>query len=164
MGSHENKTSFVLSSCLKHRALDFPQTWCGTGQAFPAGGGEAFLRGKKGPALCCETGQLMWTVLEHRFGSSVVSNKLELRQKIPKIGHSKYSKVGSFVSSKMQVWKLPSVIPRYSVGQSKLQEQPRFNERGNRHHSLLEGVTKNLWLHLMHHNSCQERTSNLTSD
>lgn len=144
MGSHENRTSFVLLSCLKHKALNLAQTWYGTGQTFPSGVGEAFLRGRKGPELCCETGQLMCTVLGHHFGSSVVSIKLELRKTNSKMEHSKYAKVGSFVSSKMQVWKLPSIIPLYSVGQSKLQEQPRFNERGNRHHSLLEGVTKNL--------------------
>lgn len=44
--------------------------------------------------------------------------------------HSKHTKARSFVSSKIQVGKLHSIVSPHSVGQSKSQDHPKFRERG----------------------------------
>lgn len=57
VGSHENKISFALLSCFKDKTLDSVQMWCGAGQAFPAGVGEASLFSSRKNGLSCAMGQ-----------------------------------------------------------------------------------------------------------
>lgn len=67
--------------------------------------------------------------------------------------HLLRSKIGSY----------PVFFHHILLVKSKSQNQPRFKGRENRHNGLLERVAKNLQSSVIHHNSCQERISILTS-